>query len=387
MSDAPLRMLITAFEPSGDILAARLVVKLRERRPNLEVFALGGPHLREAGATLLEETTGHATMGLGAVAEVKTLRRRVAMVKRWLAENPIDVHVPVDSPAANWSFCKLVRGAAHAGRPAPKIVHLVAPQVWAWASWRVRRLRKWSDMVLCLLPFEPAWFAERGVPAVFVGHPLFERVGESHATEAFPHGEPKLALLPGSRSGEVQKNWADMLAAFEVLRHRHPGLSVVVAASDRDRAALIRRKSPGGRLPRGVSMSVGNASAVLDWADCAVVVSGTATLEAVSRDTPMIALYRVSPALWHTLGKLLVRTRTFTLPNILGEYLGLGRVVPELVPFFGGHEPIVAALEPLLRDGPARRKQHEGFAVIAEAFAGQRFGDAAAAGLLDVVGG
>ncbi len=385
-------MLFTAFETSGDVLAARLLTGLRERWPDVEAFALGGPKLEAAGATLLEETTQHGKMGLGAVSEVRTLRRRVKLVRDWLedGDKALDVLVPVDSPAANWSFCKLVRKR----RPEAKIVHLVAPQVWAWATWRIKWLRRLSDRVLCLLPFEPVVFAEHDVPAVFVGHPLFEQAGKTLDTSQFPSdGGPKLALLPGSRSGEVTKNWKDMLGAFDVLRHRFPEMRVVVAAADRTRAELIKRHSPGGRLPRRVEMSVGNASAVLDWADCALVVSGTATLEAVSRDCPMVTLFRASPAMWHGLGRWIIRTRTFTLPNLLAEHLELpgtedgGRVVPELVPHFGGSEPIIRALEPLLRDEAARARQRDAFAAIHGAFAGVDFGAAAVDGLVEAVEG
>ncbi len=391
MPDRPRRILLTVFETSGDVLAARLVTGLRQRWPGLEAFALGGPKLEAAGATLLEETTDHAAMGLGAVGEAKTLLRRKKLVRDWLVEHDIDALVPVDSPAANWSMCKLAR--RH--RPDAKVVHLVAPQVWAWATWRVNWLRRLSDRVLCLLPFEPGYFAEHGVHGTFVGHPLFEKAGEPADLSELPDdGEPKLALLPGSRTGEVTKNWGDMLGAFDVLRHRYPKLRVVAAAADKRRADLIRRRSPGGRLPRRVDMVVGDAAAALDWADCAVVVSGTATLEAVSRRCPHVALFRASRWQWHTIGKVVIRTRTFTLPNLIAQHLGLeadadgkgrGHVVPELVPHFGGSDPVVRAIEPLLRDDAARERQREAFEAIHDAFAGVEFGKAAVDAFVETV--
>ncbi|MEM1099269.1 MAG: hypothetical protein AAGH92_10835 [Planctomycetota bacterium] len=383
-----MRLLFTAFETSGDVLAARLLESIRKREPDVEAFALGGPKLEAAGATLLEETTGHAQMGLGAVSQAAELRRRVKVVRAWLREHPIDALIPVDSPAANWHFCKAVRKIAEPGSAdAPKIVHLVAPQVWAWATWRVNWLKRLSDHVLCLLPFEPDYFADHGIACTFVGHPLFAPATlEPKPTPASLNdlpgtadGTPKLALLPGSRPGEVAKNWADMLAAFDQLRFRFPKLVAAVAASDKARADQIMRQSPGGRLPRRVGMVVGDAAAALDWADAAVVVSGTATLEAVSRGCPHVALFRASPLLWNTLGRAIVRTRTFTLPNLLGQHLQLpstedgGRVVPELVPHFGGHEPIVRAIEPLLQDDAARQAQRDDFAAIADTFAGVDF--------------
>ena len=406
----PRRVLLTAFEPSGDVLAARLVRWLRERRPGWSFAGLGGPEMAAAGVELLEETVGGAamTVGLGVAHEAKQLLRRKALVKRWMTRSPVDLLVPVDAPAANWSFCNLVRRHA----PAAKIVHLVCPQVWAWASWRVRRLRRGSDRVLCLLPFEPAWLARHGVEGVFVGHPLFEASAlaprPAEAVAGLPEGALRLAFLPGSRRSEVERNWPDMFAAYEVLRHRHPGLVVGVAAASRERADQVRGMVRGGRLPTKMGLRVGDAAAVLDWAHAGLVVSGTATLEAASRGCPHVAVYRAgSEWLWRTIGVRVVGTRTFTLPNLLAEQLGVvgdpgaaaaagvgralepaDRLVPEIVPHFGAQAEILAALQPLLDpDGPAARRQREGFARIADAFAGVDFARAAGDAVLEVVEG
>ena len=385
-------VLITAFEPSGDLLGARLAEALRDSRSGpWRCVGLGGPHMEAAGVELLERTTDHAGMLMGVTGEAQALMRRVRLVKGWLAEHTPDLHVPIDAPAANWSFCKRVRALC----PQTRILHLVAPQVWAWASWRVRRLRAWSDGVLCLLPFEPAWFARHGVPATFVGHPLFENAPEPSvwsASRVDPSVQTRVAMLPVSRTQEVQRNWPDLLGTFQILRHTHPKLTVEVAASDRQRAELIQRLSPGGRLPRRIEMSVGDAGAALSRAHAAVVVSGTATLEAASRGTPMVTLFRLSKPAWNLVGRWLINTRTFTLPNLLHGYLTaldaadtthvLGQtpkdrhLVPELVPFFGGAQPIAAALEPLMTEGPARQQQREGFERIASAFASVRFSEA-----------
>ncbi|MBB6441668.1 lipid-A-disaccharide synthase [Phycisphaera mikurensis] len=402
------RVLLTVFEPSGDVLAARLVRELRQRRPGWRFFGLGGPRMAEAGVELLEETVGHAAMGVGTgvVREGRELLRRKKLVRDWLGGEPLDLLIPCDAPAANWSFCNLVRKR----QPRAKIVHLVCPQVWAWASWRVRRLQRGSDLVLCLLPFEPAWLAAHGVRGVFVGHPLFEDAAleprPASAAADLPAGGLKLAFLPGSRSSEVQKNWPDMLEIFERLRHRHPDLVVGVAAASRERAEQLRRSSPGGRLPTRMGLAVGDASAVLDWADAAVVVSGTATLEAASRGCPHVIAYRAGPEwLWKLLAPALIRTRTFGLPNLLAERLGVvgdaetvaaarigrgvgpaDRLVPEFVPHFGGTTEIADALRPLLEPGsPAAQRQRDGFARIREAFASVGFAAAACEALLGVV--
>lgn len=384
----PKPIVFTVFEPSGDVLAARLIAELKQRQPEREIFALGGPQMEAAGAELLETTTEHAKMGFGAASEARQLLRRKALLRNWLKENDIAALVPTDSPAANWSMCRAVRST----RPEAKIVHLVGPQIWAWATWRIRRLQNLSDHVMCLLPFEPEWFGSRGVASTFVGHPLYEADAASVdpadvlTTENQPmqDGQPKLALLPGSRPKEIALNWPTMLKVYDQLRHRRQDLAVTVAAVDQARAKQVMQLCPGGRTPRGVRVVVGQTQAVLDWADAALVVSGTATLQAASRNTPLVALYNANMLGWKTLGKLLIKARTFALPNVIGESLeDVGRVIPELIPHDGSPEPVLAALNPVLGEGPERDKQLEGFAALKSAFGSTRFHEAAADTLLN----
>ena len=399
--DDGLPILFTVFEPSGDVLAARLIEEVRRRQPGREVFAFGGPRMEAAGAQLIEQTTQHAKMGVGVgmAGEAKELLRRKQVLTAWLKDHPIAAHVPTDSPAANWSLCAAVRKT----QPDARIVHLVGPQIWAWASWRIRRLRRLTDHVMCLLPFEPEWFGSRGVAATFVGHPLFQAplpedpgeagddVGPSAAGVTAIDGQPlrdaqtRLALLPGSREKEVRQNWPTMLKVFDQLRHRLPDLGVVIAAADRDRADQLKLLCPGGRPPRGMQVVVGDASAVLDWAHAAVVVSGTATLEAASRNTPMVVIYNANLTAWNLLGRFLVHARTFALPNVIGESLELGRIVPELVPHDASPEPVIEHLRPLLTGGESHRTQQEGFAAIRAAYAGHVFRQAAADVLLQQI--
>lgn len=391
---SPLPLLFTAFEPSADVLAARLMVELKRRNPQQTFVGFGGPQMQAAGCELLEETTGHAKMGVGLAiaAEGKTLLRRKADLTRWLNLNDIAGHVPIDSPAANWSMCRATRKA----RPQATIVHLVAPQLWAWASWRVGRLRKLTDHVMCLLPFEPAWFGARGVQGTFVGHPLFRESADATPADAveliddtgtpLAQGTPTLALLPGSRPAEIEQNWPVMLAAFNALRHRHPTMATVVAAASAERAKQIAGLCPGGRPPRGVQVVTGQAGDVLAQADAALVVSGTATLEAAARRTPCAVVYCASKTKWNLLGRWLVTTRTFALPNVIAEGMEQPRVVPEFVPHFGAPEPLVRALTPLLSEGPERDAQQAGYDAIHQVFESVDFATTAADTLLARLG-
>jgi len=169
MQDQP-GLLFSAFEPSGDMLAAETIAALRQARPDLRIYGLGGPRMEAAGAELLEHTSQHGTMFLETLRQGWSHHQRLKRVREWLGEHRITVLVPVDSPAGNWSICRTVREM----QPDARIIHLVAPQIWAWAPWRIRRLRRLTDHVLCLLPFEQPWLTDRGVHATFVGHLAFD---------------------------------------------------------------------------------------------------------------------------------------------------------------------------------------------------------------------
>jgi lipid-A-disaccharide synthase len=378
-------LLFSSFEPSGDALAAEMIAAVRRRRPELKVYAMGGPKMEAAGAELLELSTHHSTMFFGPLAQAWSHHRRVGRLRRWLRVNPIAAVVPVDSPAANWSICRVVRRT----QPAARIVHLVAPQLWAWAPWRIRRLRRLTDRVLCLLPFEQRWLAARGVPASFVGHPAFElpRDRRDELVDGLPAEHPRLALLPGSRKGEVTRNWPTMLEAFGRLKRVHPQLQGVVAALDDPTASLLRElagASGNGSWPRDLTVVTGRSETVQDWCDLALVASGTVTLQLAARLKPMVIMYNMN-RLTVFVARWVVRTRTFTLPNLVSEWAGLGRAVPELVPHHGEVEPIVQHLETVLTNRDAARRQQAMLAEVAARFADRRFTDDAAGHVLAAI--
>ncbi len=376
-------ILFTAFEPSGDARAAPVIAALRSARPEVPIWAFGGPQMEQSGAQIIERTTEDAVMLAGAALQVPRHLRRLRTLRRWLADRRVEALVPVDSPAANWSVCRLIRRA----RPDARIVHLVAPQLWAWAPWRIRKLRVLTDHVLCLLPFEPDWFGRRGVSASFVGDPLFPPVIASAPAESDESGAAactRVALLPGSRRHDVRANWPTMLEAFRRLRAAHRKLVGTVAALNDEIADRVR----GSILPAdGIEVRVGEVDAVLAWAQVALVKSGTGSLQTAAAGVPMVIVYNIDRWKWHLVGRWLVPIRTLTLPNLIAESQGLGRAVPELVPHFGQVAPVVAALEPLLTDPDRWRQQKAVMRRIAEPFAGVRYGQTAARRIIEIVSG
>ncbi|QQE12875.1 lipid-A-disaccharide synthase [Planctomycetota bacterium] len=380
-------ILFSAFEPSGDALASRLITELKRRDPDCKIMALGGPRMKAAGAELIETTTEHAVMLAGALKHAHEHHQRLKRVDAWLSANKIDALVPTDSPAANWGICKKVRKRC----PDAKIVHLAAPQLWAWAPWRIKKLRRLTDHVLCLLPFEPDWFGSRGVDATFVGHPLFEsehaqlEQGEGDAVLAY-EGKPKFALLPGSRPSEITKNWPTMLDAYVQLKQKYPEMEAVVAASDEHRQKAIIDLCPNSELPEGMHIQTGKAGSVLDWADVGLIVSGTATLQAVTHHTPMVSLYNVTKLGWNILGRWLIRNRPLTLPNLLSQHIIGANATTELIPHFGEVQPVVEALLPLMEEGDARNGQVKAFKEICDVFQTRVFSQGSADKFMEVIG-
>lgn len=374
-------ILFTAFEPSGDDHAAPVVAELRRRHPALRIAAWGGAKMERAGAEIVERTGDDAVMGLPGLAKIREHGRINDRVEAWMAANRPTVHVPVDSPAANFPICRVSRARG------VKVVHLVAPQIWAWGRWRIHKLRRLTDMVLCLLPFEEGFFQKRDVPARFIGHPLFDEMPDLASLDqraaAFGEGSPRLALMPGSRPSELRKSFPLLLEAFRQLRRAYPGAAGVVAATKPAVADELRRAAAAmGGWPEGLRLASGDTDAVIRWCDLALVKSGTITLQIARQNKPMVVFYKSSRLLYYLLGKWIVSTKYFTLPNVLAHR----EIVPELVPHFGGEAEIVEAARALI-DAPERaRTQQEELARVVELFRGRNAAAAAADAIEEMAG-
>jgi lipid-A-disaccharide synthase len=374
-------ILFTSFEPSGDDHASAVIAELRRRRPSLPMYAWGGPKMERAGATIVARTGQNAVMGVPGVGKIVEHMRINRAVKRWLAEHPVALHVPVDSPAANFPICRLAKASG------ARVVHLVAPQVWAWAEWRVNKLRRLTDLVLCLLPFEEQWFSMRGVKARFVGHPLFDEPLDYAAidariaragwdTGAAAGAKPRLALMPGSRPAEWARCFPLLLDMFNRLRADFPDTAAVVAATRPDVADSLRRLAgERGGWPAGMHIAVGDTDAVVRWCDFAVVVSGTVTLQVAKQLKPMVTFYRPGKLMYHTLGRWLVSTELFTLPNLTAG----SKIVPELIPYFDNDgEALAIEVIKLMRRPGYADDQRAGLARVVKLFEGRNAAVAAA---------
>ncbi|MBC8202217.1 MAG: hypothetical protein H8E91_00140 [Planctomycetes bacterium] len=311
-SDTPKKILLTAFEPSGDSLGAMAAIGLKRLDQNVKIYGLGGAEMEQSGVTLLAKTTREAKMGLGAISEIKRIKGLVDLVAKWIDEHRPDVVVAVDSPAANWPVCKVAK------KYGCKVVHLAAPQLWAWAPWRIHKMKRLSDHVMCLLPFEPQWFESRGMPATFIGHPAM--CEHSLHELDLPKGSPKIVLLPGSRKSEIVKNLPMQQIVLNRIHAAFPGAEAVIACRGED----VERVQP---YSGDLQIVADELPTVLEWADLALNVSGTVSLHVMRHATPMIGMYKTN-FLSMLAAKIVLTTPYRLLPNLIANDL----IVPEFIP-------------------------------------------------------
>jgi lipid-A-disaccharide synthase len=334
----PLRVGLVAGEASGDTLGAGLIHALRRLAPDAEFFGVAGPKMRAAGCEVWEPSESLALMGLFEVLrEVPRLLRLLARLRRlFIAARP-DVFVGIDAPDTN---LRLARGLRAAGIPT---VQYVSPQVWAWRQSRVRTLHESVDLVLCLLPFEKRFYETMRVHAEFVGHPLADSIplevdrSAARAALGLSPGDPVVALLPGSRRGEVARLGAAFAQTARWMHAQRPQLTFIApmaSAATRDLfAAALARSAPD----LDVRLLEGQAQPALIAADVVLVASGTASLEAALCKRPMVVVYRLGAVTAWMLRRLnLVKSKFFAQPNLLadrrvvGEYFQ-GDIVPESI--------------------------------------------------------
>jgi lipid-A-disaccharide synthase len=328
--DGP-RIALVAGEASGDSLAAGLVEALCERMPSARFLGMTGPRMREAGCESIADCEELAVMGLVEVLShlPRLLRLRARLVREIAAWQP-DVFVGVDAPDFNLGLSRRLR--RRTGIPT---VQYVSPQFWAWRSGRVRKIHRSVDHVLCLLPFEAAFYADHGVGATFTGHPLADRIPMHSDRDAarsalgLPTEGRIVAVLPGSRRGEVQRLGPDLVGALHRLHERRPDLAFVSAMANAGVRSVFETllAAHGGRaLP--LTLVDGRSTQVLAAADTVLLASGTATLETLLVKRPMVVCYRVAPAsAWVARRFRLMSTERFSMPNLLAGH----DVVPELM--------------------------------------------------------
>lgn len=318
---------LVAGEASGDNLGGPLIHALAERAPGARFFGVAGPRMCEAGCEAWYPADALAVMGLVEIVKhlPALLRLRRDLLQRLAAARP-DAYVGIDSPEFN-----LRVAAALKGRGIPTVQY-VSPQVWAWRQGRVRTIGQSVDLVLCVLPFETKFYAAHSVRAVFVGHPLADRIPFASDREAARKAlgiegrGPVVAVLPGSRGAEVSKLGAPFAATLAWLKRQRPEMEFVAPMANRRACESFERAIAEHAPAVEVRLVDGQAQQAIAASDVVLVASGTATLETALVKRPMVVAYRMAPLTgWVLRGLGLVKTEFFSQPNLLAGR----RLVPE----------------------------------------------------------
>jgi lipid-A-disaccharide synthase len=318
--------MISCGEASGDLYAGALATELRRRAPGAEIFGFGGRRLQAAGGHLIGDYGPFAVTGL--TEAVRIFPRSFAMLRRLIdaaRELRPNAFVAIDFPDFNF---KLMAAIRRLGIP---IVYYISPQLWAWRPGRMDTMKAYVDRVLVIFPFEEALYRQAGVAVQFVGHPLVDirQPGQERSAFLAERGldpaAPTVALLPGSRRNELERIVPIVSAAIPIIRARVPNAQFVVACAPNLPDALFSRlvnDQPDARLV----LVRDRTDDVLAASDVVITASGTATIQCVLHERPMVVVYRVSP-LTYRLGKPFLRVDTFAMPNLVAGR----RIVPELI--------------------------------------------------------
>lgn len=323
-----MRVFFSAGEPSGDHHAALLVRALKARQPDVECVGLGGPCMAAEGCALVADLTELAVMWILRV--ILNIHRFVDLARRaersFLDARP-DVCVLVDFPGFHWWL------AWRAKRHGIPVVFYCPPQIWAWASWRIKKMHRLVDHVLSALPFEHEWFTAQGMRSTYVGHPFFDELVHSGVRQR-DEATPLVLLLPGSRGQEIEGNLASILRAAALVKARVPAARFAVGALHERHAIRIRELLAAQQPSLGnlaVAIEVARTRSLITEAACAIAVSGSVSLELLASRVPTVIVYRIS-GLAYVVQSWYRRVRFITLVNLLACRDPIGPVRPTLLP-------------------------------------------------------
>lgn len=343
------RFLIMAGEASGDLHGAKLATELRSLQPHVELLGLGGPRMRAAGVQLLDGIDRLDIIGLPSVSELRQAIRTFRALAQRLQQLQLDAVILIDNPGLNLRLAKVAKRAGH------RVIYFVAPQIWAWNGSRIKKIKKYVDLVLVILPFEEEIYRRAGIPCRFVGHPLLDDIASRRDRAALRAGfgiapeERVVGLLPGSRVREAGDLLPIMLQAAERLALR----SSVPVRFLLGQAPSLPPALVAGLLARSsarVTPVIGQSTEVMAACDMLFVASGTATLQSAVVGTPLVIVYRAS-RLTAAIAKRVIKVRWLGLANLVA-----GRsIAPELLQEDLTPERLLAEAEKVLLDPDAER--------------------------------
>ena len=311
-----MKIFFSVGEPSGDLHGANLVTSLREQLPGVRCVGYGGPRMEAAGCELHEHLTRYALMGfLPVIAKLPIFYRLMKRAERYFQDTPPDAVVLIDYPGFNWWIAKK---AKQRGIP---VFYYGVPQIWAWASWRVDKMRRLVDHVLCKLPFEKEWYEERGCKATYVGHPYFDELSERQLDQDFLDQQANrpgrlVTILPGSRRAEVTRQLPTFLKAALQVREQLEDVRFSIASFNQEQAEMARQFVEQAGVE--AEIHVDKTGELIKACHCAMACSGSVSLELMYYEKPATILYKVN-YIQRVITRLLGRVRYMTLVNLLAS--------------------------------------------------------------------
>lgn len=310
-----MKIFFSVGEPSGDLHGGNLIKELRRQSPGIECVGYGGPKMADAGCRLHADLTVLAVMWiLRALLNLHHFWRLYRRAGDYFRDERPDAVVLIDYPGFNWW---IARAAKKRGIP---VFYYGVPQMWGWAGWRVRKMRRLVDHVLCKLPFEAEWYRQRHCHATYLGHPYFDEVQGQRLNGAFLDAQSGLpgrlvTILPGSRMQEVVKNLPGFLAAAGEIHQRVPDARFAIAGFNEKQATMARDQVAG--LDFSVDVFVGLTPELIRLSHCCLACSGSVSLELLAHTKPTVIMYRVG-WLFYTLGRtFFMKVKFITLVNLL----------------------------------------------------------------------
>jgi lipid-A-disaccharide synthase len=361
----PQKVLISAGEASGDLYAAGLVEALRRRNPALEFFGCAGQRMQRAGVRAVVDSRSIAVVGLvEVVTHIPRIYREFRKLIHAAEKEQPDVAILTDSPDFH------LRLARHLKRLGIPVIYLVAPQVWAWRKGRLPAMQQNIDQLLCIFPFEPDFFAPHGIDARYIGHPLTRLVKPSAGREelrrrfGIPDAAPVIALLPGSRKGEIERHLPILIEAVRQIRQQSqsPAPQFILAVPYGN---LLGSNFKERISEASIQVVEGQTWDVLACAELALAASGTVTIEATLVGTPMVTFYRVNKLSW-LMGRFLVKVPFYSMVNLVAGR----RIVPELMQNDMTPARLASEALTLLSDESARNSMRGELQLVARKLAG-----------------
>ena len=339
------RIFISACEPSAELHCTNLINAVQQTTyaadTPIEFVGLGGEKMAAAGCILLENTVHKAAMIQKAFSQVGRFIKLLNRVKSYFKSTSVDLVIVCDSPAFNFHIAKLAKK-----RNIP-VLFYVAPQLWAWAPWRIHKLRKCCTRLAPILPFEQEWFTTRGIDTTYVGNPLLDEIDiDSIPPKNYTNFDPKnatIALLPGSRDAEISSLWPPMQTIALRLQNKFPSIKFTASAVSEQKLSTLKQLA---NPSLNCTYVIDDTVTITKKSDLAIVASGSATLQVAATTCPMVVIYQANPVLWHLLGKWLITSKYLSLVNILAGY----ELVPEFMPYFKSIDPIYEKALALLRN-------------------------------------